>query len=63
MKITTNLKIGIPIVSLLLAFGILAFQHYENNTAATSIKEKNSSIQETHSLKGSMESNSINDSL
>jgi hypothetical protein len=32
MKITTSQKIIIPIVCLLLAFSILAFQHHENKS-------------------------------
>lgn len=50
MKITTTQRIGIPILSLLLAFSILAFQHHENRSESTHLDKNKSSVMESHSL-------------
>jgi hypothetical protein len=50
MKITAKQKIGIPILSLLLAFSILAFQHHENHSESSDLKNNESSVIDANSL-------------
>ncbi|MEN8815240.1 MAG: hypothetical protein ABF274_00020 [Nonlabens sp.] len=51
MKITAKQKIGIPILSLLLAFTMLALQHHENHSQSSDLENKESSVHELSSLK------------
>jgi hypothetical protein len=52
MKITTSPKTVIPIVSLLLAFGILAFQHHKNHAKLVHTDlDENSAIIKSVSVK------------
>lgn len=63
MKITAKQKIGIPILSLALAFSILAFQHHENHSESSDMNKNESSVIDSNSLdQNTLKDNSNNDS-
>lgn len=50
MKFTATQKIGIPILSLLLALSILAFQHHENQSESPQLDNQESSVKDSKSI-------------